>query len=104
MADSGAGAFALTPRNPNFLTSSLAMSSLALSDGWYSSQKTYLLLSSHNVDAGKHVRAGRIFPNEQHGESELLNPAKFKVGINHHMQIKSWKKMNDKVTVSPTLP
>lgn len=85
MADSGAGAGAceLTSKNPNFLISSLAMSSLALSDGWYSSQKTYLLLSSHNVDVGKHVRAGRIFPNEQHGESELLNPAIIKVGSNH---------------------
>ncbi|KAG8479626.1 hypothetical protein CXB51_029389 [Gossypium anomalum] len=28
-----------------------AMSSLALSDGWYSSQNTYLLLSPHSVDA-----------------------------------------------------
>uniref|UniRef100_A0A2P2NT98 Uncharacterized protein n=1 Tax=Rhizophora mucronata TaxID=61149 RepID=A0A2P2NT98_RHIMU len=24
-----------------------------------------------------HVRVGRIFPNEQHGESELLNPYLF---------------------------
>ncbi|KAL5856174.1 hypothetical protein ACOSQ4_005976 [Xanthoceras sorbifolium] len=58
----------------NFLMSSFAINSLALSDGWYSSQNTYLLLSLHNVDAGKHVRAGRILPNEQHGESEFLNP------------------------------
>lgn len=81
MADCGAGTGALElppPRNPNFLISSLAISWLALSDGWYSSQNTYLLLSLHNVDAGKHVRAGRILPNEQHGESALSNPTKGK--------------------------
>lgn len=60
--------------NPNFLMSTLAIIWLALSDGWYSSQNTYLLLSLHNVDAGIHVRAGRMLPNEQQGESELLNP------------------------------
>jgi len=54
--------------------SSLAISSLALSEGWYSSQKTYLLLSLHSFDAGIHVRAGRIFPKEQQGESEFWNP------------------------------
>lgn len=57
--------------------SSLAINSLALSEGWYSSQNTYLLLSLHNVDAGIHVKAGLILPNEQHGESELLKPAIF---------------------------
>lgn len=64
----------LTFKNPNFLMSSWAINSLALSEGWYSSQNTYLLLSLHNTDAGTHVKAGRILPNEQHGESELLNP------------------------------
>lgn len=62
-------------RNPNFLISSLAINSLALSDGWYSSQNTYLLLSLHSDDTGKHVRDGLILPKVQHGESELLNPA-----------------------------
>lgn len=59
--------------------SSVAISWLALSDGWYSSQNTYLLLSLHSTDAGTHVRAGLILPNEQHGESELLNPTKVEV-------------------------
>lgn len=76
----GAGDGASTRRNPNFLMSSLAISSLALSDGWYSSQNTYLLLSLHSDDAGKHVRAGRILPNEQHGESALLNPGTIQFG------------------------
>ena len=75
MAGAGEGAFVLLSlKNPSFLMSSFAINSFALSDGWYSSQNTYLLLSLHSVDAGMHVRAGRIFPNEQHGESELLNP------------------------------
>ncbi|KAK7271793.1 hypothetical protein RJT34_27986 [Clitoria ternatea] len=39
--------------SPNFLMSSFAISSLALSVGWYSSQKTYLLLSLHKLDADK---------------------------------------------------
>lgn len=77
---SGAGAeegpfVSFTRKNPNFLISSFAINAFALSDGWYSSQNTYTLLSLHNVDAGTHVRAGRILPNEQHGESEFLNPA-----------------------------
>ncbi|KAM1682031.1 hypothetical protein ACFX1T_039099 [Malus domestica] len=54
---------------PKFLMSSLAMSSFALSDGWYSSQNTYLLLSLHNTGAGKHVKAGQILPNEELCES-----------------------------------
>lgn len=54
--------------------SSLATNSFAASDGWYSSQNTYLLLSLHNIDAGIHVSAGLIRPNEQHGESEFSNP------------------------------
>lgn len=62
--------------SPNFLMSSFAISSLALSVGWYSSQKTYLLLSLHRLDAGTHVRAGRIFQKEQQGESAFWNPAK----------------------------
>ncbi|CAN6585155.1 unnamed protein product [Malus baccata var. baccata] len=69
---SGDGAMA---GKPNFFMSSVAISSFALSDGWYSSQNTYLLLSLHSTDAGTHVKAGRILPNEQHGESALLNPA-----------------------------
>lgn len=76
-ASAGAGdgpLFSLTRLNPSFLMISSAMSSLALSDGWYSSQNRYLLLSLHNVDAGTQVRAGLIRPNEQHGESELSNP------------------------------
>jgi len=52
------------------------MSSLALSEGWYSSQNTYLLLSEHNVDAGTHVSAGLILPKEQQGESEFWKPTK----------------------------
>lgn len=52
------------------------MSSLALSEGWYSSQNTYLLLSEHSVDAGTHVSAGLILPKEQQGESEFWNPTK----------------------------
>lgn len=65
----------LTGKNPSFLMISLATNSLAESDGWYSSQNTYLLRSLHKDDAGMHVRAGRIRPNEQHGESALLKPA-----------------------------
>lgn len=65
----------LTLKNPNLLMSSVAIISLAVSEGWYSSQNTYLLRSLHNDDAGMHVRAGRIFPNEQHGESAFVNPA-----------------------------
>lgn len=77
MAGAEEGALPWSTRvNPNFLMSSLAIIWLALSDGWYSSQNTYLLLSLHSTDAGTQVRAGRIFPNEQHGESELLNPTK----------------------------
>lgn len=51
MSDSGAGEAESTSVNSNFFISSLAMSSLALSDGWYSSQNTYLLLSPYGVDA-----------------------------------------------------
>lgn len=77
-ASAGAGdglLFSSTRVNPSFLIISSAISSFALSDGWYSSQNRYLLLSLHNVDAGTQVRAGLILPNEQHGESELSNPA-----------------------------
>lgn len=77
-AGAGEGPFVpllATVVHPRFLIISLAINSLALSDGWYSSQNTYLLLSVHKLDAGTHVRAGLILPNEQHGESELLNPA-----------------------------
>lgn len=74
-AGAGEGPFvSLRRKNPNFLMSSFAINSFALSDGWYSSQNKCLLLSLHNVDAGTHVRAGRILPNEQHGESEFMNP------------------------------
>lgn len=66
-----------TRLNPNFLMSSFAISWFALSEGWYSSQNTYLLLSLHSVDAGMQVRAGRILPNEQQGESAFLNPTSF---------------------------
>lgn len=70
-------------KNPSFLISSLAINWLALSEGWYSSQNTYLLLSLHNIDAGLHVNAGLIFPNEQHGESELLKPAIFTLNLTY---------------------
>ena len=75
-AGAGEGSFGslLSCTNPSFLVISFAIISLAASDGWYSSQNTYLLLSLHNVDAGTHVRAGRILPNEQHGDSEFENP------------------------------
>jgi hypothetical protein len=80
----GGGAFVPSTRvNPNFLISSFAINSFALSDGWYSSQNTYLLLSSHSVDAGRHVRAGRICPKEQHGESALSNPTNMKLRTCH---------------------
>lgn len=75
MVGAGEGPFVSSTREkPNFLMSSRAISSFALSDGWYSSQNTYLLLSLHNTDAGIHVRAGRILPKEQHGVSALLKP------------------------------
>lgn len=61
--------------NPSLVTISLAIRSLAASVGWYSSQNTYLLLSSHRVDNGVQVSVGRIRPTEQHGASELLKPA-----------------------------
>ncbi|KAB2633532.1 cyclic dof factor 2-like [Pyrus ussuriensis x Pyrus communis] len=76
MAGAGKGPFVSSMREkPNFLMISLAISSFALNDGWYSSQNTYLLLSLHSTGAGKHVKAGRILPNDELCESALLNPA-----------------------------
>jgi len=78
-AGAGAGAPPWSEfKSPNFLMSSFAIISLALSVGWYSSQKTYLLLSLHRLDAGTHVRAGLIFQKEQHGAFEFWNPTKQK--------------------------
>lgn len=90
-AEAGGAFVALTRPNPNFLISSFAINSLALSDGWYSSQNTYLLLSSHSVDAGRHVRAGRICPKEQHGESALSNPTNMKPRT-CHVKLKEGKR------------
>jgi len=72
--DLGSSPSWLAFEKPNFLRNSLAISSLALSVGWNSSQKIYLVLSWHNIDAGVHVKAGLICPKEQQGESEFVKP------------------------------
>lgn len=73
--EGGAGG-ALRGLKPSFLIIAFAITWLAASVGWYSSQNTYLLRSLHRLDAGVHVSDGRILPNLQHGESALLNPVK----------------------------